>query len=88
MATDLDALPGDGETLRHLRALSEKATPGPWETDDTKIHGRGYDDEGFRNWVGETCLADDDSLGISNAAFIVACVNYVREEVLTQDGER
>lgn len=73
--------------LEGLRALSEKATPGPWTALGHRLV-RGYEglgrteSDGVDYSTGENLSpgwAEEDE--IANAAFIVAAVNYVRSQL-------
>ncbi len=79
-----------GETppdLEGLRALSDAATPGPWES-GTKLAWPGEDDQGeYVSDIGAgdqhvVCLGHDyddhGNVSVPDAAFIVAAANYVR----------
>jgi hypothetical protein len=84
-----DAMTSDTPTLDELRALSDAATPGPWEADDTTDR---YEDEfddpphtgWFRGDVGTVDVGDYNTLSTADAAFIVAACNYVRS-LLSED---
>lgn len=66
--------------MSDLRELEQKATPGPWEYDDTT--DQHYDDDGtvtptgwFRGAVGNVDVGDYNTLSLADAALIAALRN-------------
>lgn len=55
-----------------MREVAEAATPGPWEADTSEVYGPGYDDEGHRDWIGETSVLGNESLTAANSAHIAS----------------
>lgn len=59
------------ERLAQIRARAEAATPGPWTTDGAEIYQGTKDDvPHFAKWIGETCRADENDDGKTDAQFI------------------
>lgn len=74
--------PGDDvlrKALEELRALSEKASSGPWEEWDYEVCGPRFHPQRPGNWIA-TSKGDD-------AQLIVAAVNFVRQALSLQQPE-
>ncbi len=72
-----------------LVVLSHEATPGHWKVDNDDLLRVMGQPDGDTNHLGHSVVAwphiaevTDLNEGEANAAFIVACVNYVREHVI------